>query len=274
MRTGVDLVDIIDFKKKIDRSNRLLERLFAPTELSNSYNRKALSVRFALKESVIKALGGLAGTWHDIQTSGGTHLPISVSLSGSMLLKADELGLNEWAASVTHSSGFAIANVVAQHNTTISHPPWSIQVPTCGATEYLGYVLGSVLKPGDVVLLVGELGAGKTTFTKGIAAGLGIESAVASPTFTLVREHVAQNGGMNHVDCYRLIHDFDDFDLDLDNRVTVVEWPLSFFWNLPRYLSFKIDFTSKDNTRIFTLHAKGFDIKELAFITHTMSQSQ
>ena len=84
--------------------------------------------------------------------------------------------------------------------------------------------------PGDLVVLSGELGAGKTTFTQGIGAGLGVRGDITSPTFVIARVHPSTAGGppLVHVDAYRLggIEELDDLDLDtsLDDAVTVVEW--------------------------------------------------
>lgn len=95
-------------------------------------------------------------------------------------------------------------------------------------TKALGRTLGSVLGVGDVVVLSGELGAGKTTFTQGIAQGMGISEQVTSPTFVLAREMPLGSLGVRllHVDAYRIssIHEWDDLDLDLESAATVVEW--------------------------------------------------
>lgn len=94
----------------------------------------------------------------------------------------------------------------------------------------LGALVASRCEAGDIVLLVGPLGAGKTTFTQGLARGLHVAGAVTSPTFVIAREHVASNGGpgLVHVDAYRLggLDELDDLDLDvsLADSVTVVEW--------------------------------------------------
>ena len=72
-------------------------------------------------------------------------------------------------------------------------------------TQDLGRVLGSILRPGDLVALQGDLGAGKTVLTQGLAAGLGIREPVTSPTFILVAEYSLPGGGLlRHMDCYRM----------------------------------------------------------------------
>ena len=72
-------------------------------------------------------------------------------------------------------------------------------------TERIGEALGRVMQPGDVVALIGDLGAGKTCLTRGIARGLGIDDAVTSPTFILVAEYTTARGfTLYHADCYRL----------------------------------------------------------------------
>jgi tRNA threonylcarbamoyladenosine biosynthesis protein TsaE len=97
-------------------------------------------------------------------------------------------------------------------------------------TRDLGRRLAALLRPGDLVLLTGDLGAGKTTFTQGVGAGLGVRGDVTSPTFVLSRVHPSLTGGppLVHVDAYRLggIAELDDLDLDvsLEDSVTVVEW--------------------------------------------------
>jgi tRNA threonylcarbamoyladenosine biosynthesis protein TsaE len=94
----------------------------------------------------------------------------------------------------------------------------------------LGRRLASWLRPGDLVLLTGDLGAGKTTFTQGLGAGLGVRGEVTSPTFVLSRIHPSTTAGpaLVHVDAYRLggFAELDDLDLDvsIDRAVTVVEW--------------------------------------------------
>jgi tRNA threonylcarbamoyladenosine biosynthesis protein TsaE len=98
------------------------------------------------------------------------------------------------------------------------------------ATRSLGRRLAAVLRAGDLVILTGDLGAGKTTLTQGIGDGLGVRGPVTSPTFVLSRVHPSVTGGpaLVHVDAYRLGEalELDDLDLDvsLDTAVTVVEW--------------------------------------------------
>jgi tRNA threonylcarbamoyladenosine biosynthesis protein TsaE len=94
----------------------------------------------------------------------------------------------------------------------------------------LGARLAGLLRAGDLVLLTGALGAGKTTLVQGIGAGLGVRGAVTSPTFVIARVHRSTGGGPDlvHADAYRLgtRAEFDDLDLDadLDRSVVVVEW--------------------------------------------------
>lgn len=93
--------------------------------------------------------------------------------------------------------------------------------------EALGARLAPLLRAGDLVLLNGELGAGKTTLTRGLGAALGARGAVTSPTFVLAREHPTASGvPLVHVDAYRLAtaRELDDLDLDYDDAIVVVEW--------------------------------------------------
>ncbi|MGO1225689.1 MAG: tRNA (adenosine(37)-N6)-threonylcarbamoyltransferase complex ATPase subunit type 1 TsaE [Brachybacterium sp.] len=97
-------------------------------------------------------------------------------------------------------------------------------------TRTVARALAAVLQPGDLLVLDGPLGAGKTTFTQGLGAGLGVRGPVASPTFVIERVHPSLGAGPDlvHVDAYRLGGggEIDDLDLeaDLDRAVTVVEW--------------------------------------------------
>ncbi|WP_336319332.1 tRNA (adenosine(37)-N6)-threonylcarbamoyltransferase complex ATPase subunit type 1 TsaE [Streptomyces lavendofoliae] len=98
-------------------------------------------------------------------------------------------------------------------------------------TRDLGRTLAGRLRPGDLVMLTGELGAGKTTLTRGLGEGLGVRGAVTSPTFVIARVHPSLVGGpaLVHVDAYRLgggLDEMEDLDLDvsLSDSVVVVEW--------------------------------------------------
>ncbi|MCU1607124.1 MAG: putative ATPase or kinase [Modestobacter sp.] len=101
-------------------------------------------------------------------------------------------------------------------------------LPTPADTQALGRALADLLRPGDLVVLAGPLGAGKTALTQGIGAGLGVPGPVTSPTFVLARVHRGGRLPLVHVDAYRLgsMADVDDLDLDAtaEEAVTVVEW--------------------------------------------------
>jgi tRNA threonylcarbamoyladenosine biosynthesis protein TsaE len=103
-----------------------------------------------------------------------------------------------------------------------------IEVPDPAAMRALGARLATLLLAGDLVVLAGPLGAGKTVFVQGIAAGLGAAGPVTSPTFVIARVHDDGRVPLVHVDAYRLgdIDEVDDLDLDADveTAVTVVEW--------------------------------------------------
>lgn len=104
-------------------------------------------------------------------------------------------------------------------------------LPTVQDTEAFGRHLAANLGAGDLVILDGPLGAGKTALARGIGAGLGVQGRVTSPTFIIAREHRPGPGGgpaMVHVDAYRLgaLEELDalDLDTDLTDSVVVVEW--------------------------------------------------
>jgi tRNA threonylcarbamoyladenosine biosynthesis protein TsaE len=109
-------------------------------------------------------------------------------------------------------------------------PDESIRVATAQAMRGLGKRLATILRAGDLVVLTGPLGAGKTTLAQGIGEGLGIRGPVTSPTFVIARVHPPLHDGpaLVHADAYRLASpaEIDDLDLDTgaEERVTVVEW--------------------------------------------------
>ncbi len=128
-------------------------------------------------------------------------------------------------------------------------------------TAEIGRRLGEILRPGDVVVLSGPLGAGKTALTQGIARGLGVTDYVTSPTFTLVNEYRPPRPGAHpplyHVDLYRTTGAAEALDLGLDEYlggqgVTVVEWPERAPEALPpEYLPVRLEIA--DDSRVITV---------------------
>ena len=126
-------------------------------------------------------------------------------------------------------------------------------------TKRIGEQLASLLRPGDVLTLEGELGAGKTTFVKGIAKGLHIDRTVSSPTFTIIKEYEGTLP-LNHIDAYRL--EFSEEDLGLEEYlygkgITVIEWAQFIEESLPENrLAIEINYMD-DQGRELTFKATG-----------------
>ncbi|MFE6845507.1 tRNA (adenosine(37)-N6)-threonylcarbamoyltransferase complex ATPase subunit type 1 TsaE [Streptomyces sp. NPDC057686] len=125
----------------------------------------------------------------------------------------------------------ALHRQAPQQGTEAAAAEARITVDSPEAMQELGRSLAGLLRPGDLVLLTGELGAGKTTLTRGLGEGLGVRGAVTSPTFVIARVHPSLRGGpaLVHVDAYRLgggLDEMEDLDLDvsLPESVVVVEW--------------------------------------------------
>jgi tRNA threonylcarbamoyladenosine biosynthesis protein TsaE len=109
--------------------------------------------------------------------------------------------------------------------------PAEQQTASAAETEALGAALAHELRPGDVVLLSGELGSGKTTFVRGALRALGVKGPVTSPTFTLARRYAGDGVEVSHLDLHRLAGAPDEEDEALladeatGDRITFVEWP-------------------------------------------------
>jgi tRNA threonylcarbamoyladenosine biosynthesis protein TsaE len=140
----------------------------------------------------------------------------------------------------------------------------TFEFPTADDTVEFGRSLGRTLRAGDLVLLAGPLGAGKTTLTRGIADGVGVSGRVSSPTFVLARVHPAGESGVGlvHVDAYRLggdLSQLDDLDLDadLERSAIVVEWGEGTAERLSEdYLIVRLD-RREDDVRVVTLEPHG-----------------
>ncbi len=134
-----------------------------------------------------------------------------------------------------------------------------ITLATPAETRAFGVRLAAVLRPGDLIILNGPLGAGKTALTQGIGIGLGVSGDVTSPTFVISRVHRGPLP-LVHVDAYRLrTVELDDLDLDasLEDSVTVVEWGHGVVERLSdSFLEIIID-REPDDTRVVTLNAHG-----------------
>ncbi|MFX0591639.1 tRNA (adenosine(37)-N6)-threonylcarbamoyltransferase complex ATPase subunit type 1 TsaE [Melissospora conviva] len=147
-----------------------------------------------------------------------------------------------------------------------------VEAPTLEATQAFGSRLARLLRAGDLVLLTGPLGAGKTALVQGIGAGLGVQGSVTSPTFVIARVHrpdPARGGRLTlvHADAYRLGDatdpraEIDDLDLDasMEESVTVVEWGAGMVEQLGEgHLQVRID-RRDDDTRVLRLSGVGGD---------------
>ncbi|EEI70340.1 tRNA (adenosine(37)-N6)-threonylcarbamoyltransferase complex ATPase subunit type 1 TsaE [Lentilactobacillus hilgardii] len=146
----------------------------------------------------------------------------------------------------------------------------TITVNSAEQTIEVGEKLAQFLQPRDLILLDGDLGAGKTTFTKGLGKGLGIERPIKSPTFTIIREYQSGRIPLYHMDVYRLEQGGGD-DLGLDeyfngDGVNVVEWSKFVSDEIPAdYLRiiFKRDDAKGDNVRTMIFEPKGNRFEEL-----------
>jgi tRNA threonylcarbamoyladenosine biosynthesis protein TsaE len=116
------------------------------------------------------------------------------------------------------------------------------------ATQQFGYELGTTLTAGTVLLLVGELGSGKTSLVQGLAAGLGVTEAITSPTFTLINEYLAGRCPLYHLDLYRLtpaevaaLHLEQYWEgWEIEPGIVAIEWPERLPYRLTNYLQIEL----------------------------------
>ncbi|WP_416198600.1 MAG: tRNA (adenosine(37)-N6)-threonylcarbamoyltransferase complex ATPase subunit type 1 TsaE [Sporanaerobacter sp.] len=129
-------------------------------------------------------------------------------------------------------------------------------------TEQFGYKLGKILKGGEIICLIGDLGAGKTTMTKSIAKGLDVEEYVTSPTFTLINEYKGRVP-LYHFDVYRLEEVESIYDLGFEeyfysNGVSIIEWADKIKNVLPEdVLTIEIKRGSNDEERVLNIYGSG-----------------
>ena len=135
-------------------------------------------------------------------------------------------------------------------------------------TLTLGRKFSEFLQPGYVVVLTGELGAGKTTFTKGIAEGLGITSTITSPTFVISKEYKTSRGfDLIHIDAYRLQGGTDIQDLGVEgtinNAVVVAEWGKGLFETLGNLINVEIQIED-EQSRLFKFSSSVVNLESLS----------
>lgn len=143
-----------------------------------------------------------------------------------------------------------------------------ISVQNLEETEQLGIAIGECVSAGDVIILSGDLGAGKTTFTKSLALGLGIEQMIKSPTYTIIREYQTGRLPLYHMDVYRIGGETDELGLDEyfeGDGVSVVEWGQLLEENLPEdYLTIFFEKDLKNvEKRMITIKPHGRQAEKL-----------
>lgn len=141
------------------------------------------------------------------------------------------------------------------------------KLETIADTMCLGETLGKLVSSGDCLVLTGELGAGKTAFTKGFALGLDIAQMVKSPTYTIVREYNTGRLPLYHMDVYRIEEGGDELGLEEyfeSDGVSVVEWGQQIRGELPEsYLEVILSYTDKENQREVAFQPVGKRSEEL-----------
>jgi tRNA threonylcarbamoyladenosine biosynthesis protein TsaE len=153
-----------------------------------------------------------------------------------------------------------------------------LETKSAADTQALGEKLAALLQDGDVLALIGDLGAGKTAFTQGLGRALGIRQAITSPTFTLINQYrTAHQGTLQHVDCYRLSNataemwDVGLTDLFAGDDIVVIEWADRIQGLLPTaYLELSFVYLAENRRRVsFRAHGARYEtlLAQLAALT-------
>jgi len=141
---------------------------------------------------------------------------------------------------------------------------YQVEIYSIEATYKLAHALGELLFPGAVLCLEGDLGAGKTTFTKGLGASLGVKSVINSPTFTIIKEYDGKLP-LYHMDVYRIENEHEDLGFDeyfYGNGVTVIEWARRIMSQLPEE-RLDIYIYAEGNKRLFEFYPHGEKYEEI-----------
>ncbi len=149
----------------------------------------------------------------------------------------------------------------------------TIFLPDSEATHNLGYLLAQHLSPGSVILLSGNLGAGKTTLVQGIGGGLGISDSIVSPTFKLIDEYLDGRLPLYHLDLYRLEPNQVDSlypeiywsGIEVDPGITAIEWWQRLVVKPEKYLEIELS-AEADETRIACIRQQGMSDRDLNFL--------
>ncbi|MBD2742748.1 tRNA (adenosine(37)-N6)-threonylcarbamoyltransferase complex ATPase subunit type 1 TsaE [Coleofasciculus sp. FACHB-1120] len=146
-----------------------------------------------------------------------------------------------------------------------------ISLPDAGATRSLGIALGQSLPAGSVLLLEGDLGAGKTTLVQGIGEGLGITEPIVSPTFTLINEYTQGRLSLYHLDLYRLQPEevealnletyWEGFEVPLG--IAAIEWAERLPYQPPSFLSVQLTYCTNNGRQANLIPVGGFDFKSI-----------
>jgi tRNA threonylcarbamoyladenosine biosynthesis protein TsaE len=148
-------------------------------------------------------------------------------------------------------------------NTQPGTDAFTVRSASPGQTGQIAAVVARYLKPGDVVLLMGGLAAGKTTFVQAVTRALDSADAVTSPTFALVHFYTGRTGRVMHIDTYRLssVHEFRDLGIDeyLDESITLIEWGGLVEADFPAHLRVEITQAASQDDRVLAFGSAGLD---------------
>ncbi|MBW4680054.1 MAG: tRNA (adenosine(37)-N6)-threonylcarbamoyltransferase complex ATPase subunit type 1 TsaE [Microcoleus vaginatus WJT46-NPBG5] len=148
--------------------------------------------------------------------------------------------------------------------------PITVSLANAAATHSFGRALGQGLPAGSVILLEGDLGAGKTTLVQGLAEGLGITDAVVSPTFTLINEYHEGRLPLYHLDLYRLepaevatlyLETYWE-GIEMPAGIVAIEWAERLPYFPPSYLQIRLTYQAESGRQVELMPAGGFDIPE------------